>query len=281
MKTSTTIFFIVTFLLSALQQGIAQQLSGFFQGNGKLAVAASTTRESYDEFYFGDKKTPMNMVGFDKVVTQSINLYAAYGLSDKTDIIVNIPYIITEGRALADNNKEGEENFQNGSIGIQRKFLEKENSTGTLTVAGGLAINTPLSDYKTNLIYSIGNQSTQLSSSGLVQYKLNNGLFANTQAGYSLRSNKVPDAIMSAAKIGYAGKKLYVEGWINNQLSLSDIDIGQPNFTPERFPETKVNTTNIGASVYIAGVTLGGGTRLTGRNAGLPSFYTVGLAVTF
>ncbi len=280
MKLSTTTLFSVTFLLTALQQGIAQQLSGFFQGKGKLAVAASTTRESYDEFYFGDKKTPIKMAGFDKVVTQSINLYAAYGLSDKTDIIVNIPYIITKGRALADNSKVGEKNFQNGSIGIQRKLLEKENSTGTLTVAGGLAINTPLSDYKTNLIYSIGNQSTQLSSSGLVQYKLNNGLFANTQAGYSLRSNKVPDAIVSAAKIGYAGK-VYVEGWLNNQLSLSGIDIGQPDFTPERFPETKVNTTTIGASVYFAGVTLGAGRRLTGRNAGLPSFYTLGLAVTF
>lgn len=93
------------------------------------------------------------MAGFDKVVTQSINLYAAYGLSDKTYIIVNIPYIITEGRALTDNNEVREKNFQNGSIGIQRKLLEKENSTGTLTVAGGLAINTPLSDYKTNLIY--------------------------------------------------------------------------------------------------------------------------------
>jgi hypothetical protein len=280
MKLSTTTLFTVTFLLTALQQGIAQQLSGFFQGKGKLAVAASTTRESYDEFYFGDEKTPIKMAGFDKVVTQSINLYAAYGLTDKTDIIVNIPYIITKGRALADNNKVGEQNFQNGSIGIQTKLLEKEDNTGTLTVAGGLNFNTPLSNYETNLIYSIGNQSTQLSSSGLVQYKLNNGLFANTQAGYSLRSNKVPDAIVSAAKIGYAGK-IYVEGWINNQLSLSGIDIGQPGFTPERFPETKVNTTNIGASVYIAGVTLGGGRRLTGRNAGLPSFYTLGLAVTF
>jgi hypothetical protein len=280
MKLSTTTLFTVTFLLTALQQGIAQQLSGFFQGKGKLAVAASTTRESYDEFYFGDKKTPIEMAGFDKVVTQSINLYAAYGLTDKTDIIVNIPYIITKGRALADNMKVGEKNFQNGSIGIQTKLLEKEDSTGTLTVAGGLNFNTPLSDYETNLIYSIGNQSTQLSSSALVQYKLKNGLFANTQAGYSLRSNKVPDAIVSAAKIGYAGK-VYVEGWINNQISLSGIDIGQPGFTPERFPETKVNTTTIGASVYFAGVTLGGGRRLTGRNTGLPSFYTLGLAVTF
>ena len=280
MKASVLTFWIIMFLLSTIQQGIAQSLSGFFQGKGKLAVAASTTREKYDEFYFGDKKTPIRMAGFDKVVTQSINLYAAYGLSDKTDIIINIPYIITKGRAVTDNTKVGEKDLQNGAIVIQNKLLQKEDSTGTLTVAGGLGFNTPLSNYATNLIYSIGNQSTQISPSVLVQYKLKNGLFANGQLGYSLRTNKVPDAIVSAVKVGYAGK-LYVEGWINNQTSLSGIDIGEPGFTPERFPETKVNTTNIGASVYVAGVTLGGGKRLTGRNAGLPSYYTLGLAATF
>ncbi len=86
---------------------------------------------------------------------------------------------------------------------------------------------------------------------------------------------------MSSAKIGYAGKLFYVEAWINNQTSTSGIDIGGPGFTPERFPETRVNTTNIGASIYVAGVTLGGGKRLTGRNAGLPNYYTAGLALTF
>jgi hypothetical protein len=190
MKAPVLTFWIIAFLLSAIQQGIAQSLSGFFRGKGKFAVAASTTREKYDEFYFGDKKTPIGMAGFDKVVTQSINLYAAYGLTDKTDIIVNIPYIITKGRALTDNAKVGEKGLQNGAITIQNKLVQKQDSTGTLTVAGGLGFNTPLSDYETNLIYSIGNQSTQISPSLLVQYKLNNGLFANGQSGYSFRTNK-------------------------------------------------------------------------------------------
>ncbi len=281
MKVSNLTVIVVTCSLLAHQEAFTQGLNGFFQGKGKIAIAASTTREKYDEFYFGDKKTPIKETNLDKIVTRSINLYVAYGLSGKTDLIINIPYIITNARQLSDNREVGEKNFQNGSLTIQRKLIEKIDSAGTLTVAGGVGFNTPLSDYKTNLIYSIGNQSTQISPLALVQYRLRNGLFANVQTGYSFRTNKVPDAIVSAAKIGYAGKLFYLEGWINNQTSTGGIDIGQAGFTPERFPETKVNTTTIGASVFIAGVTLGAGKRLSGRNAGLPTFYTVGLAVTF
>jgi hypothetical protein len=271
---------LILFFLSPLQKGMAQQLSGFSQGKGKLAVAISTTREKYNEFYFGDKKTPLSATNLDKIVTQSINFYTAYGLTNKTDLIVNIPYIITKGHQLTDNKEVSEKNFQNVTLGIQSKLYQKENSSGAFSVTGGLSLSTPMTNYLTNVIYAIGNHSTQITPSALMQYKFSNGLFVNGQGGYSVRTNKVPEAFVSAAKIGYAGK-IYVEAYISNQTSTGGIDIGAPGFTPERFPETKVNTTNIGPSVYVAGLTLGAGKRLSGRNAGLPSYYTVGLAYTF
>jgi hypothetical protein len=282
MKVSLSALLIIPFFLASMQQVIAQHLvSGFSQAKGKFAVAVSTTREKFDEFYLGDEKSSITIRKLDKIITQSFNLYAAYGLTDKMSVIINIPYIITESHRLSDNQKVGEKNFQNAALVIQQKLLQKENKKGIFSVTAGLGFSTPLSNYATNLIYSIGNQSTHINPSGLVQYKLANGLFANAQAGYSLRTNKVPDAVLSAAKIGFAGKLVYVEAWINNQTSTSGIDIGGPGFTPERFPETRVNTTNIGASIFVAGVTVGAGKRLAGRNAGLPTFYSVGLAVTF
>lgn len=281
MKAYVSTFLIAAFLLSALQRVTGQHLvGGFPQGKGKFAVALSTTREKFDEFYLGDVKSSITIRKLDNIVTKSYNLYAAYGLTDKMDIIVNIPYIITESHRIIDNQKVGEKNFQNPLLVVQRQLLRKENKTGTFSVTGGLGFSTPISNYATNLIYSIGNQSSHVNPSVLVQYKFANGLFVNGQGGYSFRTNKVPDAVLSAAKIGYAGK-VYVEAWINSQTSTSGIDIGGPGFTLERFPETRVNTTNIGASVFFAGVTIGGGNRLTGRNAGLPDFYTAGLAVTF
>ncbi len=281
MKLSISTLLIVTFFFSFMHHPMAQHLvGGFPQGKGKFAVAVSTTREKFDEFYLGEKKSSITIRKLDKVITQSFNLYAAYGLTNKIDLIINIPYIITQSNQLTDNQKVGEKKFQNALLVIQRQLLKTNNKTGEFSVTGGLGFSTPLSNYATNLIYSIGNQSSHINPSLLVQYKLANGLFVTGQGGYSFRTTKVPDAVLSAAKIGYAGKLIYFEGWINNQTSISGIDIGGPGFTPERFPETRVNSTNIGASIFIKGVTIGGGKRLAGRNAGLSTWYTAGLALT-
>jgi hypothetical protein len=264
-----------------MHRPMAQHLvNGFPQGKGKFAVAVSTTREKFNDFYLGEKKSSITIRKLDKVITQSINLYTAYGLTNKIDLIINIPYIITKSNRLTDNQKVGEKNFQNALLVIQRQLLKKNNKTGEFSVTGGLGFSTPLSNYATNLIYSIGNQSSHINPSLLVQYKLTSGLFITGQGGYSFRTTKVPDAILSAAKIGYAGKLIYCEGWINNQTSISGIDIGGPGFTPERFPETRVNSTNVGASIFIKGLTIGGGKRLAGRNAGLQTWYTAGLSLT-
>ena len=213
MKVSIAILFISMLFLTASLKVKAQHLvSGFSQGKGKFAVAVSTTRENFVDFYLGDKKSSITIRKLDKIVTQSINLYAAYGITNKIDLIMNIPYIITQSHKLTDNQNVGEKNFQNGLLVIQTKLIQKVDSIGVFSVTGGLGLSTPLSNYATNLIYSIGNQSTHVNPSLLVQYKLAKGLFINGQGGYSFRSNTVPDAVLSAAKIGYAGKLFYVEG---------------------------------------------------------------------
>ncbi len=79
MKVSNLTVIVVTCSLLAHQEAFSQGLNGFFQGKGKIAIAASTTREKYDEFYFGDKKTSIKEANLDKIVTRSINLYAANG----------------------------------------------------------------------------------------------------------------------------------------------------------------------------------------------------------
>ncbi len=127
MKVSLSALLIIPFFLASMQQPIAQHLvSGFSQGKGKFAVAVSTTREKFDEFYLGEKKSSITIRKLDKVITQSINLYTAYGLTNKIDLIINIPYIITQSNRLTDNQKVGEKNFQNALLVVQRQLLKKK-----------------------------------------------------------------------------------------------------------------------------------------------------------
>lgn len=279
---------VIIYLIMSVRHPVKTQhlVDGFPQGKGKLAVALSYTRENFDNFYLGEKKTPISIRGLDNIITQSVNLYSAYGLTDKIDIILNLPYISAKSSRLAENKKVREENIQNGAMVLEWRTLQKEGSKGVFSLTTAIGLSTPLSKYATNLIYGIGNQSSHLNPSLLLQHKFSSGLFINGQGGYSFRTNKVPDAALFAAKIGFAATRFYIDGYINNQTSTSGIDIGGPGFTPERFPETRVNTTNIGASVYApvvhtVGITLGGGKRLTGRNAGLPTWYTGGLVLQF
>lgn len=274
-------------LLLALPGGVsAQQLiSGFTQGKGHSSVVLSYTRERYDEFYLGKTKTAIAMAGQDRVVVESANLYAAYGLTDKLDLIANLPYISSKSRDLSNNQKILERNLQNATVALAYQALKKLSNAGSFSATGALALSTPLSRYRTNIINAIGNRATQIDPSLLLQYKFTNGLFVNGQGGYSFRTNKVPDAVLLGAKLGYAAPRFFLESWVSNQTSTSGIDIGGAGFTPERFPETKVNTTSLGASLYVPvvnhlGVTLGGGTRLSGRNAADVKWYTVGLGLS-
>lgn len=281
MKTSLSTFLLFLFFLFARHQSTAQHLvDGFSKGKGKIDVALSYTRENFEKFYLGDTKRSITIRDLDEIITESVNLYASYGLTNTIDLNINIPYITTTSYRLTDNEKVGNRNLQNALLALEWKAYQKDVNKDVFSVTGGLGLSTPLSNYPTNLIYSIGNQSSHINPSVLVQYKFASGLFVNGQGGYSFRTNKVPDAVLSVAKIGFASKLFYVEGWINNQTSISGIDIGGPGFTPARFPETRVNATTIGASVFIAGVSLGGGKRLAGRNAGLPTHYSVGYALS-
>ena len=120
----------------------------------------------------------------------------------------------------------------------------------------------------------------------MAQYKFSAGVFANVQAGYVVRTNNVPSATLLSAKIGYAGAGFYIDGYVAQQTSNGGIDIGGTGFSPDRFPETTVNTTRIGVSGFVpiikaVGISVGAGQIVNGRNAGKASYFTGGLVFRF
>jgi hypothetical protein len=150
-------------------------------------------------------------------------------------------------------------------------------------------VSTPLSDYQTNTgldyIIAIGNRATKYTALGVAHLKTVSGVFVTGQAGYSLRNNRVPNAVVGEAKVGYAGPKTYLETYASVQHSTSGTDIVQEGFDGF-FPATRVNFVRLGASVFrpIAkglGVSLGASTYVAGRNVGQSTGFSAGATYNF
>lgn len=299
MSTKINALLILLFLLSSAV-GMAQgPIGGFFSAQGEGSVTASYTYTKYDAFYVADEKSPEGGVpGLGEVDQNIYSLYAKYGVTDDLTLVAIIPYISASGENGPDpiTGRQDIDGFQDFSLWAKYRPFSADFNGGRFDALVAAGFSLP-DGYEPNGILSLGSGafSTDFKVGG--QVNLTNGLFATALAGYSIRGNAtselggtetkfdVPNAINLMGKIGYAGAKFYVEGWIANQNSTDGVDIMGEGFTGN-FPETEVDFTSIGASVYVPilpalGVSVGYGTTIDGRNVGDSNYIGTGLTVNF
>ena len=283
-------------LLFSASAGHAQSLvTGFMSGKGHGSVAVSATTESYQKVFLVPEKVDGVPI-FKEIQINSVSLYASYGLSDKVEAVLTLPYIRSTGQA--DNqtlsnlgmatNVRG--NLQDITGMLKFKGLSRELGSSILDLLGAVTVSTPIGNYKSDksldYIVAIGNLSTKVSAIGVAHLKTASGVFATGQAGYSLRSGNVPNAFLSEAKLGYAGRRLYLETFANFQVSdAKGTDILQPGFNGD-FTATRVNFARVGISAFrpIAkglGITLGVSQYVSGRNVGQSTAFSAGAAYSF
>ena len=291
--------FLLTGSASAVQ---AQSLvSGFMAGKGHGSVVVSGTTERYDNVYLAPDKVDGVPV-FKEVRVNSLNLYTTYGLTDKIDVIVSLPYIQSKGKT-ASNVIDGlaalypDQGYASVRQGLQDitgllkfKSYSREIGSSVLDLLGVVSLSTPVSDYQTNTGYgyiiAIGNRATKYTASGVAHLKTSSGVFATGQVGYSLRTGLVPNALVGEAKLGYAGPKTYLEGSASFQESNGGTDISETSFTTAFFPATRVNYIRLGISAYRplakgVGIVLGASTYVAGRNIGKSTGYSAGVSYNF
>ncbi|MBD2768881.1 hypothetical protein IC235_13385 [Hymenobacter sp. BT664] len=279
----------------------AQSLvSGFMAGKGHGSVVVSATTEHYQSAYLApDKANPIPV--FQEVQVNSLNLYATYGLTDKIDAVISLPYIQARGhaddRVISDlaalyatagytNVRQG---LQDVTGLLKFKTYSRELGGSVLDLLGAVSFTTPASNYQTNTGYgyiiAIGNRATKYTAVGVAHLKTSSGVFATGQVGYSLRTGQVPNALIGEARVGYAGAKIYLEGFASFQESKGGLDILQADFKGF-FPATRVSYVRLGASVFrpIAkgvGVVVGAATYVAGRNIGKSTAYSLGGSYNF
>ena len=297
-----TALFLGTLLFAGSVNSLRAQslVSGFMAGKGHGSVVVSGTTERYESVYLAPDKIDGVPI-FQEVRVNSLNLYATYGLSDKIDAIVSLPYIQSKGKAPGTvvndlNALYSTQGYANTRQGLQDitallkfKSYSVELGSSVLDLLGVVSVSTPLSDYQTNTGYgyiiAIGNRATKYSAAGIAHLKTSTGVFATAQVGYSLRTGLVPNALIGEAKLGYAGPKTYLEGSASFQESDGGTDISEAGFNGF-FPSTRVNFIRVGVSAYrpIAngfGLTLGASTYVAGRNIGKATGYSAGVTYNF
>lgn len=299
MSTKSTILFFALSLLLAATASAQGPIGGFFSAKGEGSVTVSYTYTQYDQFYVADNK--MDGAGMYGEISQDIySLYAKYGITDRLTVVAIIPYIDATGK----DRNEGfdgplrDDGFQDFSLWAKYRPFSADFEGGRFDglVAAGVSIP---DGYEPGGILSLGSGAfaTDLKLGG--QLNLDGGFFATFIAGYSLRGNAeselpglegrdldVPNAINLMGKVGYAASRFYVEAWIFNQNSTDGIDIGGEGFSMGNFPETEVDYTSIGASVYVPiaagfGASVGYGTTIDGRNIGDASYISGGITYNF
>ena len=279
----------------------AQSLvSGFMAGKGHGSLVVSGTTERYTSAYLVPEKV-QGVPVFQEVRVNSLNLYGTYGITDKIDAIVSLPYIQSQGQAVSAviddlNTLHPTEGFANTRQGFQDltallklKSYSREIGSSILDLLGVVSLSTPVSDYQTNTglgyIIAIGNRATKTTALGVAHLKTASGVFATGQVGYSLRSGDVPNAFVGEAKLGYAGPKNYFEGYASFQESNGGTDITENGFDGT-FTATRVNYVRLGASGYRPitngfGLTLGISTYVAGRNIGKSTGASAGITYNF
>jgi hypothetical protein len=285
---------VATMLLGAWSMAAGQSpVSAFFNGKGKGVVALSYAWESYDEVFLAPEKI-RGVPIFERVNISSVNLYTSYGILDNLDLVATLPYIQVRGSASEEILKDlGFENTREGlqdiSVFLKYRPFIIELGSARLDLIGAAGIQTPLGSYAADeglqYILAIGNRATRLEGMGMAQFRLENGLFAAGQAGYSWRNNQVPNAFVSQVKLGYAGKAIYADAFLAWQRSSDGVDILGPGFEAF-FPATRVNFTRLGLNIFAPltrsfGVSAGAMRYVQGRNLGQSTGFYGGIVYGF
>jgi hypothetical protein len=288
-------YFLSACALCSLSYAVKAQspVSGFMNGKGKGTVAFSYTAEQYDNVFL----TPSDAKGvpvFNEVDIKSTSLYTSYGISDRFDMVLSLPYIKAEGQASEVVLRElGYENTRSGiqDLSVFAKYnpLTLDFDGNKLQFVLGAGVSTPLGSYKVDeglqSIIAIGNRSTRLTGLGIAHFQTAGGFFLSTQAGYSLRSDEVPNALLGEIKAGIALSKFYADVWYAGQVSDGGTDILADGFTGF-FPATNVSFNRAGVNIYVPigggfGISAGASKYLNGRNIGESTGFSGSLVFSF
>jgi Putative MetA-pathway of phenol degradation len=283
LKLSLTILFI-----TASQFVFAQtDLDAIMMEKNSFCVGPMYTHSSWKNYWEGPNKRINENLG--TVSTQMFAVMGNYGVSQKLNLLFNVPYVTTKANA---GQMRGQRGLQDLSLMVKYRPINQKLGYARLAVYGMLGASTPLTNYVPDLLpLSIGLKSRTAQARLMVDYYYNNKWFATASATYVYRSNIkldrtsyytdelilsdevfMPNVTTYNIRAGYRTQWIIAEAVLNNWTTRGGFDITRNNMP---FPSNRMNMTTLGANFkYVfkkmdhLSLTGGANQVIAGRNAG-------------
>lgn len=287
-------------LLSARLQ--AQSVDdGAMMTKGTVVAGSHYTYETWDEYWEGELKRTNGNIG---TITTRINTwYGGYGLTNRLNVIVAVPYVWTDA---SQGVLHGIQGFQDLTVAVKYNAFEKTGGAGSLRAIAVVATGFPLANYNPELPpLSIGSGATRVGWRGTVSFDSPSGWFLTGSGSYSWRSQvqldrpyfftndefvmsdtvDMPNATDYTATVGLMKRGLMGALAVTQQRTHGGGDIRRQDMP---FVSNRMNFTRMGGMVTLPvpkvtdlGVQLAYAYTINGRNVGQAASFTTGLVYRF
>jgi hypothetical protein len=258
----------------------------------------------WNEYWEGTRPRTNGNLG--TVITQSVDWYANYGVTDRVNIIASFPYIWAHTTAGVLHDQKG---FQDVMLaGKWNFFRHSVANDGEIRAYGVLSGSIPMSDYYPDYLpLSIGCGCKQISTRLTLNYQSHPGWFINGSAAYTWRSNvtlerpyyftkdqlfltdqvEMPNVFNGIVAVGYLKNGLMTQATFSRQTMQGGGDIRRQDMP---FVSNRMNYSNVGGMVMYPLPFLDPRNlafkfqfdyTVDGRNVGQAKTFTTGLLFTF
>ena len=223
---------LTTLLACGCSPLVLAEGSPWVPGDGEITISADLTTGASDDFFIGDVSTDL---GGD-IEGTFLWFNGVYGYDDRWAFDFRTGY----AQSQFETNPVEQEDISDTSIGVSYQLLnefEADNGLPTVTVRAGITVG---GDYETDVIDAIGDGASGLDLSLLVGKSLTNQFSVSGDLTFRQRNEDVADAVKYLVTGFYStplpglGLRLSVGG----SRTDSDVNIGDPGFGVEQFPQT-------------------------------------------
>lgn len=172
-------------LVSGIFSNILAQTTtdAIFMKKNEICIAMMYDHGTWDHYWEGPNLRTNGNIG--TLTRQVVAPMIAYGITEKLNVLVSVPYISTKSSG---GQLTGVDGFQDLSLALKYDFINKEIGPGKLELIGVGIFGTPVSNYLSDYMpYSLGLGATEGALRAMAQYQLKNGIYARTSIAHIWR----------------------------------------------------------------------------------------------